>query len=65
DFVTPYAATGLDEYFAEAMRAYVEANDAHSLWPRATRGRFERIDPLMFAYVKSLFDGAFRCAELQ
>src|SRR3982074_1818452 len=27
-FVTPYAASGLDEYFAEAMRAWVEANDA-------------------------------------
>ena len=32
-FVTPYAATGLDEYFAESMRAYVEVNDATSPWP--------------------------------
>src|SRR5579883_2409388 len=24
-FVTPYAATGADEYFAESLRAYVEA----------------------------------------
>ena len=38
-FVTPYAASACDEYFAECMRAYVEVNDPHSLWPRATRER--------------------------
>lgn len=63
EFVTPYAATGLDEYFAEALRAYVEVNDPHSLWPRATRTRLQRVDPAMFAYVRGLFEGAFRCAD--
>lgn len=53
-FVTPYAASGADEYFAECMRAYVEANDAASVWPRATRARLQRIDPQMFAYLDRL-----------
>lgn len=55
-FVTPYAATGADEYFAESVRAYVEANDAHSFWPRATRARLARIDPRMHAYLTQLFE---------
>src|SRR5581483_12057321 len=54
-FITPYAATGADEYFAECLRAYVEANDAHSFWPRATRARLARIDRAMFEYVERLF----------
>jgi hypothetical protein len=54
-FVTPYAASGLDEYFAEAMRAWVEANDPQSLWPRATRARLRAIDPPMAAILASLF----------
>jgi len=54
-FITPYAATGADEYFAECVRAYVEANDAHSFWPRATRARLARIDRAMFEYVERLF----------
>jgi hypothetical protein len=62
EYVTPYAATGLDEYFAEAIRAYVEANDSVSLWPRATRARLRRIDPPMFAYVDRLFSVEFRAA---
>ena len=56
EFVTPYAATALDEYFAEGVRAYVEANDPRSLWPRATRERFRRLDPAMHAYVAELFE---------
>ena len=54
-FVTPYAASGLDEYFAEGMRAWVEANDPQSLWPRATRARLLAIDPAMGAVLTSLF----------
>jgi hypothetical protein len=54
-FVTPYAATGVDEYFAEGLRAFVEANDPASHWPRATKARLEAIDPEMFAYVEQLF----------
>jgi hypothetical protein len=55
-FVTPYAASGLDEYFAEAMRAWVEANDPQSLWPRATRARLMALDPAMGAILASLFE---------
>ncbi|HEY5426532.1 MAG TPA: hypothetical protein VIJ77_08295, partial [Candidatus Tumulicola sp.] len=61
-FVTPYAATGLDEYFAESLRAYVEANDAASPWPRATRDRLRRIDPAMCEYVDELFRTEFSLA---
>jgi hypothetical protein len=58
-FVTPYAATGTDEYFAEALRAYVEANDPASFWPRATRARLRRIDPQMYEYIEQLFESGF------
>jgi hypothetical protein len=58
-FVTPYAATGLDEYFAESLRAYVEANDPASPWPRATRERLRRIDPAMYEYVDDVFRTEF------
>jgi hypothetical protein len=61
-FVTPYAATGLDEYFAESLRAFVEANDPASPWPRATRERLRRIDPKMFTYVDDLFRVEFSSA---
>ncbi|HKU68249.1 MAG TPA: hypothetical protein VJP85_10775 [Candidatus Baltobacteraceae bacterium] len=61
-YVTPYAATGADEYFAECVRAYVEANDPASFWPRATRARLRRIDPEMYAYVARLFDEVFAAA---
>lgn len=61
-FVTPYAATGIDEYFAEALRAYVEVNDPASHWPRATKTRLRRIDPEVFEYVERLFRVEFRSA---
>lgn len=54
-FVTPYAATSIDEYFAEALRAYVEVNDPASHWPRATKERLHRIDAALYDYVERLF----------
>ncbi len=54
-FVTPYAASGLDEYFAEAMRAWVEANDPQSLWPRVTRARLRSIDRPMHDVIEMIF----------
>ncbi|HZZ65158.1 MAG TPA: hypothetical protein VFE17_06655 [Candidatus Baltobacteraceae bacterium] len=54
-FVTPYAATASDEYFAECLRAYVEVNDTNSLWPPATRRRLRRIDKEMYAYLQERF----------
>jgi hypothetical protein len=54
-FVTPYAASALDEYFAECVRAYVEANDPRSPWPRATRARLKALDPAMHAIVSAMF----------
>lgn len=61
-FVTPYAATGIDEYFAEALRAFVEANDMASHWPRATKARLKKIDAGLYAYVDRLFRVDFRAA---
>lgn len=61
-FVTPYAATGADEYFAESLRAYVEINDPASFWPRATRARLRRIDPEMYDYIDELFRCGFNAA---
>ncbi|MEO6991233.1 MAG: hypothetical protein ABI346_10500 [Candidatus Baltobacteraceae bacterium] len=55
-FVTPYAATGLDEYFAESLRAYVEVNDPHSPWPRATRARLASLDPAMHGVVAGILE---------
>ena len=61
-FITPYAATGIDEYFAEGLRAFVEANDPASHWPRATKARLAAIDPGLYEYVERLFDSEFRAA---
>jgi len=57
-FVTPYAATGIDEYFAEAARAYAEVNDSSSHWPKATKARLKSVDPTMYGIVDSLLDCA-------
>ncbi len=53
-FVTPYAQAGIDEYFAECMRAYVGVNDPISLWPMVTRERLREIDPAMCAIIEGL-----------
>ncbi|MGH7714803.1 MAG: hypothetical protein ACREML_02290 [Vulcanimicrobiaceae bacterium] len=54
-FVTPYAASGIDEYFAEAIRAHIGANDPMSPWPEATRERLRAVDPEMARIVSKLF----------
>jgi len=54
-FVTPYAASACDEYFAEAVRAWTGANDTPSLWPRATRERLQALDPRMAEIVGNVF----------
>lgn len=56
-FVTPYAATGCDEYFAESLRAFAgDFNDPDSFWPRATRERLLCVDPGMHAICKRIFE---------
>ena len=64
-FVTPYAATGIDEYVAEAFRAFVECNDVTSHWPRATKERLNRVDPEMYAWVARLFASGFDLSSLR
>ena len=50
-FVTPYAASGKDEFFAESLRAYVgNLNDRESLWPKATPERLKELTPEMSAF---------------
>ncbi len=55
DFVTPYAACGLDEYFAEGVRAFCGMNDDESPWPPATRERLEMIDAELHAILAEIF----------
>lgn len=55
-FVTPYAATAPDEYFAESVRAMTGANDPTSWWPKVSRERLRALDPAMFDYLSPLFD---------
>ncbi|MBV8671779.1 MAG: hypothetical protein JO098_08405, partial [Candidatus Eremiobacteraeota bacterium] len=54
-FVNEYAASGLDEYFAECVRAYVEVNDDRSQWLPLTRHDLAVCDPAMFAIVEEVF----------
>lgn len=54
-FVTPYAASGIDEYFAEAIRAHIGANDCASPWPAATPQRLRAVDPEIARIVGKLF----------
>ncbi|MBV8424907.1 MAG: hypothetical protein JO349_06930, partial [Candidatus Eremiobacteraeota bacterium] len=61
-FVTPYAASGIDEYFAEAVRAHVGANDPGSPWPEATRERLRAIDPDLARIIGKLFRYELRTA---
>lgn len=54
-FVTPYAATGIDEYFAECVRAYVGVNDSSSRWPSVSRSKLERTDSVIYAVIDGIF----------
>ncbi len=55
-FITPYAACGLDEYFAESLRAYAGVfNVAISLCPAATSERLRVCDPAMHEIVAEIF----------
>jgi hypothetical protein len=54
-FVNEYAASGLDEYFAESVRAYLEINDSRCAWLPLTRYDLLARDPRMFALVERLF----------
>jgi hypothetical protein len=54
-FVTPYAASGIDEYFAEAIRAHIGANDPASPWPDATRQRLRSVDSEIAGIVRRIF----------
>lgn len=58
-FLTPYAASGLDEYFAESGRAMASGglNDASCPWPPATAARLRKIDPRMYRIMSEFFDG--------
>ena len=58
-FVNEYAASSLDEYFAESVRAYVEVNDARCMWLPLTRCRLQQRDPALFSIIEQLFAGGF------
>lgn len=54
-FVTPYSSTAIDEYTAEAMRAWVGVNDESSFWPQVSRERLWRCDAAMHKIVREIF----------
>jgi predicted anti-sigma-YlaC factor YlaD len=56
-FITPYASSGLDEYFAESVRAYVGVNDRISNWPSVSRAKLHQIDAAIYAIIDSIFGG--------
>jgi hypothetical protein len=49
-FVTPYAASSPDEFFAENFRSYVEVNECGFLWPDVSRERLAFHSPEMAAW---------------
>jgi antirestriction protein ArdC len=53
EFVTPYSASGKDEMFAEAVRAFAGLNDEQSLWPRVSPERLRSVSPEMSAFLDS------------
>jgi hypothetical protein len=62
-YVNEYAASGLDEYFAESVRAYVEVNDPACAWLPLTRQDLFLRDPRMFGLVERLFASGFDARE--
>lgn len=52
-FVTPYACSGIDEWFAEGFRACLGANDTGSPWPDATPEAFAKKDAEGFTLVSA------------
>jgi hypothetical protein len=63
NYVNEYAASGLDEYFAESIRAYVEVNDPACAWLPLTRQDLFLRDPRMFALADRLFASGFQSRE--
>lgn len=59
-FVNEYAASALDEYFAESVRAYLEVNDSHCAWLPLTRFELKTRDPKMFALIERIFESGLR-----
>ena len=62
-YVNEYAASSLDEYFAESMRAYVEVNDERCAWLPLTRQDLFLRDPRMFALIERLFRSSLSAIE--
>jgi hypothetical protein len=62
-WVNEYAASSLDEYFAESVRAYVEVNDERCAWLPLTRQDLYLRDPRMFALIERLFKSNFTHRE--
>ena len=62
-FVNEYAASALDEYFAESVRAYLEINDSRCAWLPLTRASLLERDPRMFALIEGLFISEWQSRE--
>ena len=62
-FVNEYAASGLDEYFAESVRAYLEINDPRCTWLPLTRYELHMRDPRMYDLIERLFASGFTARD--
>jgi hypothetical protein len=47
---------GIDEYFAESMRAMAEQNNHCDYWPNATRERLRDVDPTMYSIIERIWE---------
>jgi hypothetical protein len=55
-FVTPYSEVGgIDEWFAEGLRAFCEANDLGCPWPSVSKARLKECSPDLYEYIDSVF----------
>jgi hypothetical protein len=62
-FVSPYSTTAVDEYFAEAGRAWVGGNTTPSLWPRVSRERLWSVDPRMAAIMLEIMTDPYAVVQ--
>lgn len=54
-FVTPHAGTGVDEYFAEGMRAMIDVDDHPHAVPAVSSARLRGLDPALFSILEAIF----------
>lgn len=54
-FITPYALVGVDEYFAEGMRAMVGVYEDEHFWPPVSPELLREVDPALYAILARMW----------